>query len=819
MGTLTPCCFRYAVTVHAISLVLNSSTPCHGLFECMLDICLSFNAIYEASLLLPHTLLLAYTLTPSAPGPSYLPTIARKLSLASDAPFAFKWQRVVSSSLAQVLTYLDSQSAGDGEDRSEMERRWLGDTVDGLIRDGEEEHEASAHLLLGVFATLLEASGKDHQPLSDLFIRRIWSWTQHTIFNANHLQLHGSSPSILASINAALADLSILLHSHLSIENKVLVSNALLALDMHLLTTSVPSVESSPSSSSASAEIVIPSRIPTDSLKNISMPHILTSHSTLSTVLSLSTALRSHDLPTLESSVLETAISQFDRLSPFSRHPPSSTSRDSSPSAESISEEDAAEDALAAQAFLSELSTLLEEAEKRRCERTIASRTEGDSGMTRGSKPAVTAMRFEELMGGWVEVTPVVKKRRRRMPGAESDECTSEEEEEGEFDGSPYVYRPVASRLAFEVKADKTKLAASRSTSPSSSYVNEDDGDLSDDPMDSLGPDEAAFAVLVQVPRQHLIAVPSLPPVKKSYSTSNLSGKPRQPRSPSPPVKKKVRSSAPSTNKAVTTGGGRSSSPSPPPPSFEQTAAPKQPLTIKRAHFSLPSSQNIRSSSSPKAQKKKSTTEFPTRYLPVAKPKPKPKATLPRSNSAPSFVAIGSPMRSKPRRSSILPSSLSISSFSPLRPSPLASTTTPQRPSLSKPSRPFNLSTTTARSSSSTASPYSTIPSSNTHSTPAQQYRQPFRPVATTILNSPSAVSEASSDDMDLFGFDSPVVVKPKLAVLVPVPVSKGKGPNGKGKKRVGGLRESLGRQSVGDGFGRRPGTALDPVSNPTDLQ
>ncbi|KAL7415942.1 hypothetical protein BDY24DRAFT_380582 [Mrakia frigida] len=401
---------RFSVPVHAITIAIGLNIPMHGLYEALLDACIARAAVYEVSLLLPHMIHHAYTLPSSSinsPGPSYLPTISRKVPFPS-VPLGSRWQSVVNKAVASVLTWLDHVS-GEDLNQDSFEDRWLGDAIDGLIRDGESKGAGGARLLLEVVQTVLDHHLRE--TVSELFVQRLSAWTQYMIFLSNTLRLRDPSSTVVTSIDASLKDLCDLLNDRLSPSDLQPIATAVLALELHSIWTrslSYPTEDNPP---------ITPPRVLCDSVEFCFLPHILSSHTSVSTVLTLATSLRLLSLPTIESRFLECALEEYDRLSPFS---------DST----ILSPEELQADAVT----LEELSDLATDAERRRIAANV-----GDGGTPGGS---AKGMRWEEMVGAWVEATPagrktrVVRRPRQQLSPLTDEESSEEEEEEEENDES-----------------------------------------------------------------------------------------------------------------------------------------------------------------------------------------------------------------------------------------------------------------------------------------------------------------------------------------------------------------------------------------------
>lgn len=364
---------RFAVPVHALTIAIGMNVPMHGLYEALLDACIARSAVYEVALLLPHMIHHAYTLTTSvkaSPGPSYLPTLSRKVSTTSPA-LGSRWQTTVNKAATSVHVWLD-WAAGEDAGQEQVERRWLGDAMDGLVCESRDA--AGAALLVEVVRTMVDHPARE--TMSELLVQRLSTWSQYAIFLSNTLRLRDSCSEVVAAIDASLNELADLLHEQLTPIDRQPIATALLALDLHSLWTQslvAPTENSTPAT---------PPRLPRDTLQFCFLPHILSSHVTISTVLSLATTLRMvGTLPTIESGLLQCAIAEYDRLSPFA------DSTILSP-----------EEQMMAAIGLEELSDLATDAEKRRLAVDIGA----------GGTPGGTAkgMRWEEMVGAWVEATP-----------------------------------------------------------------------------------------------------------------------------------------------------------------------------------------------------------------------------------------------------------------------------------------------------------------------------------------------------------------------------------------------------------------------------
>jgi len=123
-------------------------------------------------------------------------------------------------------------------------------------------------------------------------------------------------------------------------------------------------------------------------------------------------------LPTIESRFLECALEEYDRLSPFS---------DST----ILSPEERQAEAVG----LEELSDLASDAERRRLAADV-----GDGGTPGGS---AKGMRWEEMVGAWVEATPagrparVIRRPRQQLSPLTDEESSEEEEEDGDESDDP----------------------------------------------------------------------------------------------------------------------------------------------------------------------------------------------------------------------------------------------------------------------------------------------------------------------------------------------------------------------------------------------
>lgn len=307
-----------------------------------------------------------------------------------DGSLGFRWSSMLATSILTMSSWLDAELEADDDSR---EARWLGDGIDGFIRDGKDDDAAATELLVEVVRAQLERPDRQ-QPFSDIFRQRLEHWTQHHIYLSNRLRAQAISPDVFDKMDSNLARLGDLLHEHLSDQEKERIATTLLGLDMHILWTT--------SLRAANANTATPTpRIPADSSDRCNIPLLLASHTSLATVLSLATTLRAYELHHLESWVLSSALEDFERLSTFY-------------SSKILS----AEEKIAVAQEMEVLSDMATEAEGR----CLA------NGRGVGRTPGGTkrAIRWEEMVGGWVEATPLPRVRNKKRSNTDGWEYDSE---------------------------------------------------------------------------------------------------------------------------------------------------------------------------------------------------------------------------------------------------------------------------------------------------------------------------------------------------------------------------------------------------------
>ncbi|CDZ97351.1 hypothetical protein [Phaffia rhodozyma] len=441
---------RYAIPVHALSILIYADIPLHSFYELILDACIKQSAVYEISLVLPHLILQAYMLpsTLHPPGPSYLPTLARKVP-SVEHPLSDRWPQILSKSVVRLHRWLDEEERAVclpfGSDYREV--RWLGAPIDGLIRDGPKKNSSGAAFLVHLLDGFLEEVTLTSPPLSDKFAIRLSSWVQYQIWLSKKLSIQEDSASVVKEIDGSLTQLAALMRERLPPSTSKVLSGALLALNLHVLCLDNSTLKNEDRISVVS--------LFEDTIDSDTATFILSSHSTLSTVYTLSSCLRSLSLPNLEFTILRRAMNEYDRLSIFDTKSKLSAGDQTLQTTEWESLRDLT---ISAQA---------------RCA-AQATATPGNP---------VNGIRWEELVGDWVEVTPNISKPSRmgtrknpraRSLSVESDlsvDESSDDEDSSETYGSRAFSLKSRRRCRTTIRPDPLSPSSSSSESLSTCSI------------------------------------------------------------------------------------------------------------------------------------------------------------------------------------------------------------------------------------------------------------------------------------------------------------------------------------------------------------